>query len=359
MKILFYILVLSSLVASSCRSGPSPQVVEPETEPQALPIEESIEVFEEAPVEFEYLPPPPFIEDLPVSAFRELWAYVISGEESALKAAYPLSDVAYFGAEVDSYGQLVNVPNANKIAFFKGRKHLVIACNSTALTHFVLEPDSAVHKRLVADLINATKAYDGLQIDFENIPARDGDTFRSFLGELKRGLGDKMLTIALKARTRTIRDDVYDYGKIKPLVDRILVMAYDEHWSSSAPGSIASLDWCRSIAAYAMETVGPEKLIMGLPFYGRTWGNVNTFRAFYYSGIERIKRENNVTEVRREKGIPTFSYEIPVTVTVYYEDVFSLSSRLELYRTMGVQAAGFWTLGQETPAVWNILKLEG
>jgi spore germination protein YaaH len=284
---------------------------------------------------------------------------VISGNEGYLKAEYPLSDVAYFGAEVDSYGQLVDIPNPNKIAFFRGRKHLVIACNSTALTHFVLEPDSAVHKRLVTDLINAAKPFDGLQIDFENIPARDGDTFRSFLGELKRGLGDKMLTIALKARMRTIKDDVYDYGKIKPLVDRILVMAYDEHWSTSEPGSIASLDWCRSIAAYAMETVGPEKLIMGLPFYGRTWGDVNTFRAFYYSGIERIKNENNVTEVRRERGIPTFSYEIPVTVTVYYEDVFSLSSRLELYRTMGVQAAGFWAMGQETPAVWNILRLEG
>jgi spore germination protein YaaH len=134
-------------------------------------------------------------------------------------------------------------------------------------------------------------------------------------------------------------------------------MAYDEHWSTSAPGPVASMNWCRSVAAYSLEAVGPEKLIMGIPFYGRTWGNSNTFRAFYRSGIERIKKENNVTEVRRENGIPTFTYEIPMTVTVYYDDDYSLSVRMEMYRTMGVKSVGFWTLGQESATVWDLLAL--
>jgi spore germination protein YaaH len=136
-------------------------------------------------------------------------------------------------------------------------------------------------------------------------------------------------------------------------------MAYDEHWSDSEPGPVASMEWCRAVAAHALGTVGPEKLIMGLPFYGRTWGNERVFRAFFFSGIERIKRENGVREIRREGGIPTFTYEIPITVTVYYEDAYSLSTRLDLYRSMGVRSAGFWSLGQETPAIWSLITLSG
>jgi spore germination protein YaaH len=31
---------------------------------------------------------------------------------------------------------------------------------------------------------------------------------------------------------------------------------------------------------------------------------------------------------------------------------------MEMYKALGVAAIGFWRLGQETPAVWNILRLE-
>jgi spore germination protein YaaH len=135
-------------------------------------------------------------------------------------------------------------------------------------------------------------------------------------------------------------------------------MAYDEHWSTSEPGPVASIPWCRNVAAYALETIGPEKLIMGLPFYGRSWGSVNGNRAFYHSGIRRIGRENQVTELRREDSVPTFSYETTMKVTVYYDDDYSLSTRLQMYRGMGVKAVGFWSIGQETPAIWSLLELE-
>jgi hypothetical protein len=296
-------------------------------------------------------------ERLPLSSLGEIWAYLLDGQEEALNPEYPLSDVVYFGAEVSVYGELTGVPDRNRAPRFPGRMHLVVTCGSQALSHFVLTRESFVRKQLIADLLRAAGPYDGLQIDFELVPKRDGDDFRSFLGELRAGLGNKMFTVALPARRNTLADDVYDYRKIKPLVDRIFVMAYDEHWSTSEPGPIASMGWCRSVAAYALETIGPEKLIMGLPFYGRTWGNVSTNRAFLFSGIERIKREQQITEIRREEGIPAFTYEIPVSVTAYYEDVHSLANRIAMYRDLGVPAVGFWRLGQEDPALWNFIRL--
>ena len=302
---------------------------------------------------------PPPGEPLKVSAFREIWGYVITGREEALRADLPVSDVGYCFADVNTYGTLIDVPDRRNLPPFPGRVHLVAKCDGRALSHFILKPGSAERKTLIADLIAASKSYDGLQIDFENIPARDGVTYLSFLAELRAGLEkNKMLTVALSARTRKIPDDVYDYEKVLPFVDRILVMAYDLHWSGSAPGPVASLEWCKSVAVYSLNVIGKEKLVMGMPFYGRAWVDENHARAYTYDGIERIIKENNVSDIRRENGIPTFTYNADVSVKAYYEDEHSLSTRMDMYNSMGVDAIGFWRIGQETPKVWELLKLE-
>jgi len=294
--------------------------------------------------------------NLPVSEFGEIWAYVVAGSESALTRGLPLSDIGYFGAEIDAYGSLTDVPRRQNLTF-QGKVHLVVACNSRSLTHFVLIGDRPERKTLIADLAAATRNYDGLQIDFENVPARDGNAFLSFLTELRAAIPGKIFTIALPARTRKIADDVYDYEKIKPIVDRILVMAYDEHWSGSNPGSVASMDWCRRVADYSIRAIGPEKLIMGLPFYGRAWGDYSPSRALINRTIQGIIRDEKVAEVKYENGIPVFTYHKNVSIKVYFEDEKSLTARMAMYKSMNVGSIGFWRLGQETPEVWKYLKL--
>ncbi|MDR0289561.1 MAG: glycoside hydrolase [Treponema sp.] len=342
------LLALCGFFFFSCGNTPPPAEVEAGAEAAIIEIEEE-------PFVFDF---PLAGEPLPVSAFREIWAYVVADREAALTPGLPISDIGYFGADINSYGTLVNIPERRKLSSFPGRVHLVVKCDSYSLTHFVLLPGRPERRALIADLLAATRDYDGLQIDFENIPRQDGENFFSFLAELRAGIGRKMFTIALPARTRRISNDVYDYEKILPLVDRILVMAYDEHWSGSEPGPIASLPWGRNVATHSLSVIGREKLIMGLPFYGRAWGRPNHSQAHVYSGIERVIRENKVTEIKRTNGIPHFEYQIPVTVKVYYEDEYSLSARMEMYRAMGVAAIGFWRLGQEKTAAWQYLKLE-
>jgi spore germination protein YaaH len=301
------------------------------------------------------LPPPD--ANLPVSAFDEVWAYVVAGREAALTGGLPITDIGYFGAEINSYGALTDVPNRRKLPAFAGRVHLVAACNGRALTHFVLAPGSPERKALIADLLVASRNFDGLQIDFELIPLRDADTFVSFLEELRTGLQNKMFTIAMKATYKKTGDILHDYQRIAPLVDRILIMAYDEHWGGSKPGPVASMPWCKRVAEYALGLIGREKLIMGIPFYGRAWGDSNPSRALVYSGIETLINENQIAEIRRENGVPSFDYEVPVSVKVYYEDDYSLAARMDMYRSLGVAAVGFWRLGQETAAVWNLLQV--
>ena len=347
-------LCLGVLALSFAMGGSRPSAtMEPSPQPESQLKSEPAMIGEHVIIEA------PFVSPYSTNFF-EVWAYLIAGSEEYLKPEFPITDLGYFNAEVNTYGELVGVPNPKKLAGYRGRVHLVVVCNSTSLTHFTLDPDGKVRDKLIDDLVKATANFDGLQIDFELVPKRDADTFYSFVKELRERLPNKLLSLALPARTRTLENDVYDYKRLSKLVDKIFVMAYDEHWATSRPGPIASIDWCNNIAEHSLETIGREKLVMGLPFYGRTWGDVSLNRAFYFSGIQRIMRENNVTsdQITREDHIPTFSYEVPaVTVKSYYDDVQSLTVRLDNYYDMGIKSVGFWCLGQEDPRIWTHISI--
>lgn len=292
----------------------------------------------------------------PQVGFREIWAYLMKGEESFLVASMPVSDLCYFSAEINAYGELVGVPDIKKLASYKGRKHLVVAeLGSYSLTHFCLDPVYPVRDALVQSILDAATPYDGVQIDFEAIPVRDREHFVEFLVLLKNGLGGKTLSVALPARLSE-SGDALGYVRIADIVDRIIIMAYDEHWSTSVPGPVASMEWSGRVAAYAISKIAASKLVMGLPFYGRAWGDIKPDRAYKFSAVSSLLKEKKISSVSREGNVPWFRYEELVTVDVYYDDVESLSQRLRLYRDAGVGAVAFWRLGQEDGAVWERLR---
>jgi spore germination protein YaaH len=290
-------------------------------------------------------------------AFGEIWAYLMAGEESFLNPAQPITDLCLFSAGINAYGELVGVPDIRMVSSFRGRRHLVVAeIGSYSLTHFCLDPAFPIRDRLVEDIILAARPFDGVQIDFETIPARDRDNFITFLGMLKAGLGMKVLSIAMPARVSEA-GDVPAYARVAAIVDRVIVMAYDEHWSTSEAGPIASMDWCSRVAAYAQSKVGAPKLVMGLPLYGRAWGDIKVAKAYKYSGIDSLVADKNIGVFFREKDVPWFQYQQLVTVSVYYDDATSLVHRMGLYKAANVGSVSFWRLGQEDPAVWSHLSI--
>lgn len=299
------------------------------------------------------------LENQQASSFSEIWGYVMEKREDEFRYDIPLTDIGYFAGEVDCYGHLPKVPSRKQFSSFTGRVHFVTSCDSRGLTHFIISRDSPARSQLIKALIQASTEYDGIQIDYELVPLKDGDDFISFLKELKTGLKEKTLSVAVPARTRTIKNDVYSYSEISSVADKVIVMAYDEHWSTSTPGAIASIDWCNKIADYASSVIPPEKLVMGIPFYGRTWGDdKNVNKAWYHEGISRIMQENKIKKINRDKdGVPNFSYKAKQTVTVWYEDKNSLRTHCEQYSQKNIKSVAFWRIGQEDPDFWNYIAI--
>lgn len=289
---------------------------------------------------------------------RESWGYVMQSRLDEYDNSIPLTDVCFFSAEINCYGELTAIPNRARINTKGARCHLVVTCDSKSLTHFILTPGSKERSNLLKAIVKAGAPYDGVQIDFELVPARDRRNFINFLSDLRYMLGkDKWFTVCVPARFKLLSEDIYPYAEIASYCDRVFVMAYDEHWSGSSAGAVASVDWCRKVMEYAQKSIPPKKLIMGLPFYGRTWASETTAGAWYFSGANRIMTEHKVTEVNYDQDIPTFKYTAQVDVTGYFNDTYSVLQLARQYEKAGIQKMGFWRIGQEDPDFWKWIKI--
>ena len=291
--------------------------------------------------------------------FDESWGYVMQNRISQYNKKMPVTDVCLFAAEVNSYGELTSVPARSKIDTGGARCHLVVVCDSRSLTHFSISPDYSVRKQLIADIVKASSNFDGVQLDLEYIPARDRKAWLTFIKDLREKLPkSKMMSVCVPARFRLLSEDLYPYAEIASMVDRIFVMAYDEHWSTSKAGPIASVDWCKKVCDYAVRAVPSEKLVMGIPFYGRSWADTSTAGAWTFSGVSRILDENGVAEIFYENDIPKFTYTAEVKVTGYFNDVYANVTLCRMYQEMGVKNIGFWRIGQEDPQFWDYLTTQ-
>jgi len=301
----------------------------------------------------------------PGQGFPEKWAYLMKGEEAYFPKASPFTDVACFSAQVDEDGYLTGghlqppaLPGAHKDT----RYHLVITIPwNTTLAHIYLNPELPFRQRIITDIVERSKPFHGIQIDFEGISARDGTAYLNFLAALKKALAqDKIFSVAVMARWAEHKqknpNDAFDYAFIGMMADRVIVMAYDEHYRGGSAGPIASLPWCRKIYSYAASTIPVNKLIMGLPLYGRAWQTPSLAKAYRNRDVvDELLTRNIKSQWDPEKG-GFYSFTEPVTVDVYYETTQSLKSKLELYAEKPIRGVAFWRISQEPSGLWELLK---
>ncbi len=297
----------------------------------------------------------------PRPAFEEIWAYLVRGEESRLAGTEPITDICYVGAYLSRNGRIAGTiprPSVTTRGGMKPRIHLVVPETANmALTHFAVDPRYGVRPQLIEDIIRVAQDFDGVQIDFEAVARDDAGAFHDFLRALRAALpAEKTLSIAVPARTKTIAD-AWEYARIATIVDRMVIMAYDEHWSTSAPGPVASPAWCASVADFAKTAIPPGKIIMGLPLYGRAWQDKQLARALRFENVQDLVGETGSEVGYASETGPSFTYTETVVVSVFYEDVRSLGEKLGLYAARGIPAVSFWRVGQGPPEVWGSLDL--
>lgn len=291
---------------------------------------------------------------------QETWCYLMPHEAKKLKGNEPITDYLLFSARVNYQGKLYGLKKRPQIKQISknSRVHLVVALiyNSSRL-YMVLDRNLPFRKKLLRDIVEYSKEYDGLQIDFEGIPNSLKKEYLSFLRELKNALPkDKIFSVAIPARTKHYSKSPYDYYQIGRIADKVFIMAYDQHWGNSKPGPVASLEWCEKIVKYSTSAINKNKLIMGIPFYSRAWESKNHGRSLNTKSLKYIPNYGNIIENNVNDDNPNLKYKTNVTVTVYYETNRSLMNKVKIYDKANVRGIGFWRLGQEPEKYWDHLR---
>ena len=119
----------------------------------------------------------------------------------------------------------------------------------------------------IVSFLEANK-FQGLTIDFEEVPPRSQKDLRDFLSELSSAFTAHGLAMVLAV---PFDDDSWPYATYAQIADYLLLMGYDQHWYHSAPGSIAGEDWFEDTLDERMRDLDPDRTIVAIGGYGYDW----------------------------------------------------------------------------------------
>ena len=235
----------------------------------------------------------------------------------------------------------------------------------------------------------ADGGFDGIDIDYEQFAFADGRStwattrpdWVAFIEELSAALhaDGRTLTVSIPpvydaGQTSDSGYWVYDYAAMAQYVDRIRIMAYD--YSVSEAGPIAPLGWVESTITGAIEAAGsPDKLVLGLPAYGRNWPvftsgvcpetDVPGTTSVSARSVDELIERRGATPVAVEStGEWTFEYDLEVsdgtttcvqTRQVNYVDGNGVRLRMDLARKYRLNGVSLWAFGFDDEAVWDAI----
>ena len=115
----------------------------------------------------------------------------------------------------------------------------------------------------------ATAGGDGVDLDFEELPASLTAAFTTFVA----GLATRLHTAGRKLVVDVPVDHRdYDVGGMRGAIDWLLLMAYDQHNLPGRPGPIAAYPWVQAALQQLRQEAVPRKVLLGLAGYGYDWG---------------------------------------------------------------------------------------
>ncbi len=288
----------------------------------------------------------------------------------------------YFALNNDGSLVLNSTISADFVSDMHSRGITVVPFLSNEWSRTVGKAALSNREQLSDSLAEAVSLYDldGVNIDIENVTAGERDIYVDFIRLLRSKLPEgKTLVVSVAANpwgSTTGWQGSYDYAALSEYCDYLMVMTYDEHYYGGPAGPVSSISYVENSIMYAVSLVPKEKIVLGLPFYGRIWSDNSGFPNGYgitntkitqlvnnYGGTVQIDPASQSTyaviTVNPDDPKPVVGGQAldSGTYTIWYEGENSIKARLELVNQYGIKGTGNWALGQETGSTWNYYKL--
>ena len=265
----------------------------------------------------------------------------------------------------DTAGNISNIASADYVAkaHEKGLKVWGLIDNFTQdVSTMETLSNTASRQNLITQLIQAAVnvGLDGINVDFESLSEDVGIHFLEFLRELSVECHKNNLVLSVDNPVPEDFTSHYDRAEQGRVVDYVIIMGYDEHYSGSDAGSVASLPWVEQGIQDPLEEVPADRVINAVPFYTRLWkttGGAVTSEAIGMDQAQQVISEKNVEtywDKNTSQNYGTYE-EDNSTYQIWLEDAESIAAKVKLaskYKLAGVAA---WKLGFENSGVWQVI----
>jgi hypothetical protein len=261
------------------------------------------------------------------------------------------------------------------------RMDLVVTLFSESALQSVLSSPSkrAVFASNLTELAVQGQA-DGINLDFEGMPASVKEDLVSFVLELSASLWEVLPDAEISLATPAVDwSGAYDYDLLAASTDFLFIMCYGYHWSGGSPGPNAPINsdgpWSHKSISWTIDDYiewgGGEsvldKIVIGLPSYGHNWpttsSNIPGTATSKASAKSYRNLKNNIGfenfTVEPESGEKYYFYEVGAQWhQIFADDGETTATKVAWVLERGVRGYGFWALGYDAndPDYWEPLR---
>lgn len=298
-----------------------------------------------------------------------------------------LSDLCYFSYEVDpATGNALTTHNwetASVIDTALAHGVKVHLCVTLFSGHSAFFSNPQAQNTLTGNLINMliARGAHGINLDFEAVPSSQQTGLTNYITLLSQALHAALPEAELSIAAPAVNwNNTFNMPAIAPWLDMVVIMAYDFYWDGSSMAGPVSGYWPltsafnygvnRSLTYYQSVGVPPEKILLGLPYYGREWpvtantlpaGTTGSGVAVLYSAIRSnsggyYSLQNLYWDFRSFN--PYYSYFTTGWRQCFFDDVRSLGVKYDLVNRRGTGGIGIWALGYDNgrTELWELIE---
>ncbi len=226
------------------------------------------------------------------------------------------------------------------------------------LTHTSIR--ETVEKNILS--VALANGVDGINVDLEGMSSEVGDSYIQFIREMSVLCRNNGLVLSVDVPPLFAMTEFYDRAEMNEVADYVIVMAYDEHYSGSEAGSVASISYSEESVTNMLKEVSADKLILGIPFYTRLWavgsdGSVSS-TAYGMEAINTLLASKGVSaSVDESTGQNYAEYtENGMTYQVWLEDAGSVGERMQVMQNHSLAGIASWAAGYETEDIWQVIQ---
>jgi cellulose synthase/poly-beta-1,6-N-acetylglucosamine synthase-like glycosyltransferase/peptidoglycan/xylan/chitin deacetylase (PgdA/CDA1 family)/spore germination protein YaaH len=202
----------------------------------------------------------------------------------------------------------------------------------------------------------------GVMVDFETMPNQGIALERQFIAELRARLAPKHRLVTV---TVPIDDEAWSPRAFAQVADKVVLMAYDEHYMTGTPGPIASNNWFVSHMSDALKGVPANKVVVALGSYAYDWhgGDADplTIEEAWLAALDSGTRPT----WDKASGNTGFAFDddndqnpatAPVRHDVWMIDAATSWNQMQVLGQFGIGSVALWRLGSEDPGFWTALS---